>query len=586
MELEFMQKRFHKGAEKIVTASTAILLFAVHPLIRDSAGDSSSLQFSFSDVAAEAGLVERVTYGNDDSWKYILETTGCGVAFFDYDNDGWLDIFLVNGSKLQAVDQGKKPSNHLYHNNQNATFTDVTAEAGLTHSGWGQGVCIGDYDNDGFDDLFVTYWGQNVLYRNKGNGRFEDVTEASGLSGKQRRWGTGCAFLDYDRDGYLDLFVANYLIFDPETAPQPGTGVYCQHMGIPVNCGPRGLPQETALLYHNDRNGTFTNVTKKAGIDAPGGSYGLGVLADDFDNDGWPDVYLASDASPSRLFRNMHNGTFSDVAVLAGCAFSSDGKPQSGMGVAAGDYNGDGWLDIFKTNFSFESSNLFQNNRDGTFTDRAEQAGIARNTRVVGWGCGFADFDNDSWLDIIQVNGHVYPEIDRLKSEIRFKQKRNVYRNLGDGRFQDVSDQAGPSILQPSVSRGSAMGDFDNDGDVDVLISNINDVPSLLRNDLLPGQHWIEIKAIGARSNRSAIGTRIRCITGNRQQLGQIRSGGSFLSQSDLRVHFGLGKATRVDSLEVQWPNGSTDRFRDIGIDQIHYIDETSGIRTAKLARP
>jgi len=532
----------------------------------------------FVDISAQAGLRDKVYYGSEYSWKYILDTTGCGVAFYDYDQDGWLDLFVVNGSRLEGFPGSEAPTNHLYRNNRDGTFTDVTKQAGLVRSGWGQGVCIGDYDNDGFDDLFVTYWGQNVLYRNNGDGTFTDVSERAGVRGKQTRWGTGCAFVDYDRDGFLDLVVANYLVFDPRTAPQPGTGVFCQYMGLGVNCGPGGLPREDAILYHNNRDGSFTEVTVKAGIKSPDGYYGLGVLTGDFNNDGWPDIYIAADATPSRLFRNNHNGTFTDVAVPSGCAFSAEGMPQSGMGVSAGDYDCDGWLDIYKTNFSYQVPNLYHNERDGTFTDLADQAGMNVNTKLLGWGCGFADFDNDGWLDIFQCNGHVYPEVERLHGDITFKERRIVYRNLGNGDFHDVSGEVGASMMQRYCSRGCAFGDLDNDGDVDLVVSNIGDAPSLLRADVESGYHWIKVRAIGTRSNRSGIGTRVKCVTGDHQQIDEVRSGGSFMSQSDLRLHFGLGKSTRVDRLEVRWPDGKVETFRDLDVDQLFQVQEEKGI--------
>ncbi len=533
----------------------------------------------FEDVAQGARLRHKVYYGGQTSWKYILETTGCGIAFFDYDNDGWLDVFVVNGWRLEGFPEGENPSNHLYRNNRDGTFSDVTRSAGLMCSGWGQGVCIGDYDNDGFEDLFVTYWGQNVLYHNNGDGTFTDVSQRARVAGAARRWGTGCAFIDYDRDGYLDLFVTNYLIFDPKTAPQPDTGVYCDYMGLSVNCGPAGFPVEHNILYRNNGDGTFTEVTEQAGVKGSEGLYGLGVLAGDFNNDGWPDLYVAADGVPSQLFRNNGDGTFSNIAVVSGCAYNEDGMPQAGMGVAAGDYDCDGWLDFFKTNFSHQLSNLYHNNGDGTFTDLSSHAGTRASFKLLGWGCGFADFDNDGWPDIFECNGHVYPEIEQLRrDDITFRQRRVVYRNLGNGRFEDVSAKVGASILHSAVSRGCAFGDFDNDGDVDVLVSNINETPSLLRCDAPKNHHWIKVRTIGMESNRSGIGSRIKCVTGEHQQIDEVRSGGSFMSQSDLRVHFGLGTATKVDSLEIRWPNGRTETLRDLGVDQLIYIQEGKGI--------
>ena len=530
---------------------------------------SSELGYSFSDVATSAGLKARNYFGGETRKKYILETTGCGVAFFDYDNDGWLDIFVVNGSRLEGFPEGKEPTNHLYHNNRDGTFTDVTQKAGLLKHGWGQGVCVGDYDNDGFEDLFVTYWGQNILYRNNGDGTFTDVTRKAGLATSSRRWGTGCAFLDYDRDGYLDLFVSNYLVFDPKTAPDPGTNPYCQYRGLAVNCGPRGLQGESNLLYRNNGDGTFTDVSVKSGVNLPSGYYGLGVLVADFDNDGWPDVYVATDTTPSILFRNNRDGTFTDVAVLAGCAYDENGKAQGGMGVVAADYDRDGWLDVFKTNFSEETPNLYHNRGKATFHDAVYSAGIAKNTRLVGWGCGFFDPDNDGWPDLLYCNGHVYPEIASAAMEVQYLQPRMLFRNLRNGRFEDVSARAGTTLQLPSNGRGCAFGDFDNDGDVDIVINNMNDVPSLLRCDRKNSNHWIKVRLVGTRSNRSGIGARMKCVTGDLVQIDEVRSGGSYLSQNDLRIHFGLGAAENVDLLEVRWPSGQIDSFRNLAIDRI-----------------
>ena len=541
---------------------------------RPASLSSNTLGYSFSDVGRSAGLQVRNYFGGEESKRYILETTGCGVAFFDYDNDGWLDIFLVNGSRLSGFPAGQEPTNHLFHNNRDGTFADVTEKAGLVRHGWGQGVCIGDYDNDGLEDLFVTYWGHNVLYHNNGDGTFTDVSTKAGVAGCARRWGTGCAFLDYDRDGRLDLFVSNYVAFDPKTAPDPGTNPYCVYRGIPVNCGPRGLEGERNILYHNNGDGTFADVSEKAGVTTPSGYYGLGVLVADFDNDGWPDVYVANDATPSILFHNNHDGTFTDIAVLAGCAYDENGRRQSGMGATAGDYDGNGWLDIFKTNFSEETTTLYRNNGNATFTDVTYASGTGKNDRYVGWGCVFFDPDNDGWLDIFYCNGHVYPELERASFEVKYREPSVLYRNLGDGRFEDVSGLAGAAIARRATGRGCAFGDFDNDGDIDIIIDNMNDYPTLLRCDRTNSNHWIKVRALGVKSNRSGIGARLKCVTGNRTQIDEVRSGGSYLSQNDLRVHFGLGTATKVDALEVHWPSGQVDVLRNLPADQILVVRE------------
>ena len=555
----------------LVTPETSVPCLG---LARDNLTSPDSPGYTFVDVAEKAGLNIRNYYGGEKKKRYILEANGCGVAFFDYDNDGWLDIFLLTGSRFEGFPEGQEPTNHLLRNNRDGTFTDVTARAGLVRHGWAQGVCIGDYDNDGHDDLFVTYWGQNVLYHNNGDGTFTDVTAQAGLLSPRTRWSTGCAFVDYDRDGHLDLFVSNYLVFDPKTAPDPGTNPYCQYRGLAVNCGPKGMQGEVNTLYHNNGNGTFTDVSQVSGISEPSGYYGLGVLTGDFDNDGWPDIYVANDVTPSILYHNNHDGTFADIAVLSGCAYDENGRAMSGMGVAAGDYNCDGLLDIFRTNFSGETPTLYKNIGHSIFNDVTFEAGLGRHDRFVGWGCGFFDPDNDGWLDIFYCNGHVYPELESAGVEVRFLEPRVLYRNLGNGRFEDVSSRAGGCINVLSRNMGCAFGDFDNDGDVDILINKMNDCPSLLRCDRENRNHWIKVKLVGTRSNRSGIGSRLTCVTAGHSQIDEVRSGGSFISQNDLRVHFGLGTAEKVDSLEVRWPSGQVDIFRELAVDRIIQIEE------------
>ena len=533
----------------------------------------------FTDMATKAGFTAPVVFGGENTKKYIIETTGTGVAIFDYDNDGWPDIFIVNGTKLEGFAPGKAPRSHLYHNNHDGTFTDVTEKAGLTHTGWGQGVCVGDYDNDGFEDLYVTYYGKNVLYRNNGNGGFTDVSEKAGVAGNGKNWGTGCAFVDYDRDGKLDLIVANYVDYDSATALAPGERPSCMWKGVPVMCGPRGLPWAKNILYHNLGNGTFEDVTKKANIDKTNGHYAFSVSTLDYDDDGWPDIFVACDSTASILYHNNHDGTFTDIAVAAGCAYSENGHEQAGMGVAVADYDCDGWFDIFKTNFSDDTCNLYHNNGDGSFTDVTFPSGIGVNNRYVAWGCGFADFDNDGWPDIMQINGHVYPEIDQQHTTETFKNPRLLYKNLGNGRFEDVSTQMGPGISQQFSSRGAAFGDYDNDGDIDALILNLNDPPSLLRNDGGNKQNWIKIKLIGTQCNRTAIGARVRVVTGKHAQMNEVHSGSSVMSQSDLRLHFGLGKAATVDMIEVKWPTTQKiEKFMQVKVNQILTIREGSGI--------
>jgi hypothetical protein len=530
----------------------------------------------FDDVAARAGLTMPTIFGGRNENKYILETTGCGAAFFDYDNDGWQDIFLVNGRTLEGT-ESPAPTNRLLRNNRDGTFTDVTEKAGLVRAGWGQGVCVGDYDNDGFDDLFITSWGHNVLYHNNGDGTFTDVTKEAGLFSEQVRWGSGCAFLDYNRDGFLDLFVANYLDLDLKSAPLPGSSG-CTYRGLPVNCGPRGLPKAKNYLYRNNGNGTFSDVTVSSGIAKAPASYSLGVLVADFNNDSFPDIYVSNDTEPNHLFWNKGDGTFAEGGMSAGVATSEDGRNQAGMGVAAGDYNGDGFFDIFKTNFSEDLPNLYRNSGDGFFEEVTMASGLGLNSLYLGWGCGFFDPDNDGWPEILYVNGHVYPEVGRLKTAVQYKQRMVLYRNLQGRKFQDVSKLAGPVFSESLAARGCAFGDFDNDGAVDVVVNPINDVPRLLKCYSSAGNNWVKLRLIGTKSNRSAIGTRVRCLVGDHQQMDEVRSGGSFMSQNDLRIHFGLGSAKRVDQIEVSWPSGRLDRFKNLGANQITTIREGAGI--------
>jgi enediyne biosynthesis protein E4 len=552
----------------------------------------TDLGISFLNIARESGLNAKTIFGGEHKNKYLLETTGCGVAFYDYDNDGWLDIFLVNGTRLEGFPAGQEPANHLFKNNRDGTFTDVTARAGLLHSGWGQGVCVGDYDNDGFDDLFVTYFGKNVLYRNNGNGTFSDVSEKSGVAGSGKRWNTGCAFVDYDRDGHLDLFVANYIDLDLKTAPVPESGP-CLYKGITVACGPPGLNGGKNILYHNNGDGTFTDVSEKAAILKTNGTFGLGVLTADLDNDGWPDIYVANDSTASALYQNKKNGTFTDVAIEAGCALSADGKPQAGMGISAADYDLDGNLDLIKTNFAGDTPSLYRNLGGANFEDTTYQGGLGRHTQYLGWGCGFFDMDNDGWPDILICNGHVYPEVEQLKTEAGYPQRKLLYKNLRNGRFDDVSYDAGPGISEPVAARGCAFGDFDNDGDLDVVVNTVNEFPQLLRCDSRTGNNWIKVKTIGTKSNRSGIGARIKCVThrtGEKSlhpQIDEVRSGGGYFSQNDLRVHFGIGKAESVELLEIRWPSGLVETLKDIKPNQVIFVKEGEGIvRTMQFDPP
>jgi hypothetical protein len=547
--------------------------------------ENDNLGVSFLNVARESGLNAKTIFGGEHKNKYLLETTGCGVAFYDYDNDGWLDIFLVNGTRLEGFPPGSEPTSHLFRNNRDGTFIDVTVKAGVAHSGWGQGVCVGDYDNDGWDDLFITYFGKNVLYHNNGDGTFTDVSQKAGVAGKGTRWNTGCAFLDYDRDGRLDLFVANYIDLDLATAPVPESGP-CLYKSVMVACGPPGLQGGKNILYHNNGDGTFTDVSESSGILNTDSTYALGVLTADFDNDGWPDIYVANDSAPAVLYQNKKNGKFQDIAIEAGCALSANGKTQAGMGVSAADYDLDGNLDIVKTNFAGDTPSLYHNQGGANFEDTTFSAGLGAHTQYLGWGCGFFDMDNDGWPDILLCNGHVYPEVDQLQlgAGAGYAQRKLLYRNLHNGRFEDVSLHAGSGISEPSKSRGAAFGDFDNDGDIDVVVNTVNDYPELLRCDSTLANNWIKIRTIGTKSNRSGIGAHLVCVTHPpgetkpHQQIDEVRSGGGYFSQNDLRVHFGLGKAEKVESLQIRWPSGQIDTLKNIQPNQLIFVKEGEGI--------
>jgi hypothetical protein len=596
-----MPNRFKRGDHLVARHSVAVLLLvggligtapelrvtATHHLSQsasaaaDENGDKD-FPVTFVDTAERARLTGSIIYGGLDRKKYIIETNGCGVAFVDYDNDGWMDIFLPNGTRLEGFPKGKEPTNKLYHNNRDGSFTDATVKSGLARTGWASAVTVGDYDNDGLDDLFVTYWGQNVLYHNNGNATFTDVTSKAGVATKGTRWGSGCAFVDYDRDGKLDLFVANYLRFDLATAPEPGKGPNCLWKGIPVNCGPKGLPTDTNLLYHNNGDGTFTDVSGASGISKVRERYAMTAVVTDFNDDGWPDLYVACDSTASILYRNNRDGTFTDVAVETGAAYNEDGQAQAGMGVTIGDYNGDGQPDIFKTHFADDLPILYKNSGRGFFEDSSREAGFD-HTRYVQWGTGLADLDNDGWPDIFTVTGNVYPEVEKYFKDYPHRSTRLVYRNLGNGRFKDVTAQCGPGVLTPHSSRGCAFGDFDNDGDLDVLIMNMNEQPSLLRNEYINStgrgaNNWIKLKLVGTKSNRSAIGARVRLKAGGHLQTQELSSQSSYYSCNDPRLHFGLGANTKADQIEIRWPSGQTEIIKDLAANQIVTIKEGSGI--------
>jgi enediyne biosynthesis protein E4 len=532
----------------------------------------------FEDVAARAGLTMLNVNGTPVSKKYILETTGSGVAIFDYDRDGWPDIFLVNGTNYD-FESGRTnpPTSHLYHNNHDGTFTDVTKAAGLSATGWGQGVCVGDYDNDGYDDLYVTYYGKNRLYHNERNGTFKEVAEQAGVAGSGKDWGTGCAFVDYDRDGKLDLMVANYVAFDPATIPKPGQGVMCIWKGTPVMCGPRGLPSSKNILYHNLGNGKFENVSAASGVEKTNGHYCLSVSTLDYDDDGWPDIYVACDSTPSILYHNNKDGTFTDVAAVAGVAYDEDGREQAGMGSAVADYNGDGRPDIFKTNFSDDVSSLYRNDGNGDFTDTIFSAGLGLNTQYLGWGVAFVDVDNDGWPDVLIVNGHVYPEVDTAHLGSTYKEPRLFYWNERNGKFKDLSKEAGPGCTEPASSRGMAVGDLWNDGRMSAVVNNMDSKPMLLVNMAASKHHWLGIVTQGTVSNRDAIAAKVTVAAGGRKYVQEVRSGSSYISNNDMRLHFGLRSSERVDAIEVRWPNGVSETFPGIDADRFVTLVEGRG---------
>jgi enediyne biosynthesis protein E4 len=607
--------RFHRSLISLALLVPFSFLFNAAQLSKSSPKPLAH----FTDIAKKAGLTDSVVFGGADTKKYIIETTGTGVAIFDYDNDGWPDIFIVNGTTLDAP-PGKAPTSHLYHNNHDGTFTDVTQKAGLTHTGWGQGVCVGDYDNDGWDDLYVTYYGKNVLYHNNGDGTFTDVSEKAGVAGSGKAWGNGCAFVDYDRDGHLDLMVANYVDFDLSTAPAPGERASCVWKGVPVMCGPQGLPAAKNILYHNRGDGTFEDVSAKSHIDQADGHYSLSVSTLDYDDDGWPDIFVACDSTASILYHNNRDGTFTDVAITAGAAFNEDGRAQAGMGSTIADYNGDGKLDIFKTNFSDDTATLYRNNGNGTFDDVTYPAGLGLNTKYLGWGTVFFDFDNDGWPDLLLVNGHVYPEVDSQHLGSTFEEPRILYHNNGNGTFTDISANAGPGITAVNSSRGLAIGDLWNEGRLSAVISNMNAPPSLLVNDIRTPHHWITFHLVGTSyaqaqkqtsstfstpenvahrsglhsesfasftastsrtsfaSSRDAIGARVSMKAGSRLFVDEVRSGSSYDSNSDRRVHFGLASLTKLDSVQIRWPSGLLEKFNNLAVDTIHTLKEGAGI--------
>jgi hypothetical protein len=534
----------------------------------------------FTDVAAHAGLTQPIVYGTPRQVTYIIESMGGGCAFFDYDNDGWMDVLLLGGRTLDGTPPGS--GNRLYHNNRDGTFADVSAKSGLADPGWAVGVCVGDYDNDGFEDLFITYYGHNRLYHNNGDGTFTDITAKAGLLHPGNRFGAGCTFLDYNRDGNLDLFVANYVEFDLATAPKPSTKVAtCSYQGVAVYCGPRGLPLPAHALYRNNGNGTFTDVSKASGIEAVRTSYGLTAAAMDIDEDGWPDIFVACDSTSSLLFMNNHDGTFREEALVRGLAVSGDGQAMAGMGIASGDYDLDGHIDIFKTHYQVQSSGLYHALGKGEFEDVSTTSGIGVERRFVSWGDGIVDLDNDGWPDIFCVTGNVYPELERVFARFPARSQPILFRNLGNGKFIELGDEAGPALAARHSSRGCAFGDFDNDGDIDVVVMNQNEPPSLIRNDAPHGNNWLKVQLEGTKSNRSAIGARVLVRYGGKVQAQERMSQSSYCSANDPRLHFGLGPSSTAD-IEVHWPSGLVEAVRGVSANQLVLLREGTGQAKSK----
>jgi hypothetical protein len=544
------------------------------------ADDASRKPFSkFVDVADRAGLTAPMIYGGINEDKYIIESMGGGCAFIDYDNDGWMDIFLIGGRRLDNTPPSA--SNRLYKNNRNGTFTDVTEKAGLRDTGWANGVCVGDFNNDGNEDLFCSYFGLNKLYRNNGDGTFTEVAKQAGLLDDGKRFNTGCTFVDYNRDGLLDLFVTNYVQFDLTHAQLPSVAIpNCSYEGVAVYCGPRGMVAGAHSLYRNNGDGTFTDVSKESGIAAVHSSYALTAVAADFDEDGWPDIFVASDSTPSLLFMNQHDGTFREEGLARGVAVSGEGAEYAGMGVGVGDCSLDGHLDLFKTHFQKQPSGLYQNSGAAEFEDISGKSGIAIENRYVSWGTGIVDLDNDGWPDIFLVTGNVYPELEKIYIDLPYKGPRILFRNLRNGSFERLINEAGPGISARHPSRGCAFGDFDNDGDLDMVIMNVNEAPTLLRNDAPKGNHWLKVKLVGTKSNRSAIGARVLLRYGTQVQAQALMSQSSYLSVNDPRLHFGIGEETSVD-IEVHWPNGLTESAKQVAANRLVTFKEGSGMISA-----
>lgn len=535
------------------------------------------------DVTAKSGISFSHTSSEDK--KYIFESMSGGVIIIDYDRDGWPDIYFTNAPTIKMALEGKTSLGALYHNNHDGTFTDVTEKAGLTKPCLAMGGAVGDYDNDGWPDLYITCLGGNILYHNNGDGTFTDVTAKAGVA--DGRWSAGASFGDYDGDGFVDLMVANYVDFHLDDLPQFGSTPYCKYRGVDVQCGPRGLKGAGDALYHNNGDGTFTDVSKSAGVSDPNGYYGLGVIWADFNNTSRPDIYLTNDSTPKFLYKNLGRGKFDEIGYESGTALSNDGSEQASMGIAVGDYNHTGRPSLSVTNFENENDDLYRNDGDWNFSEVSFPSGLASATLPwVKWGTAFVDLDNDGWLDLIAVTGHVYPQMDEVPSDPGYRQPKLLSLNQGNGTFCDASDQAGAALREMRVSRGLAVADLFNDGNMDVVINDLDGSPMILRNRGIPGRHWVSFELAGTKSNRLALNARIKIVAGGMTQTDEIHSGGSYLSQNDLRVHFGLGSATKIDNVEIRWPSGAVDNISNLATDRFYSVLEGHGIVPAESIRP